>query len=800
MTTLLRRRSTASVVAFVLTAAMAISGSAYAAPERSEPLAASTSTKVDETGLDATGLAVNGADRLLVRFASGAVPAAYRRQALSAPTQWRGRSLATSSWISIENDPILVAELLARADVELIGPDLPVEAHRPQGVGAATQTDPPWGLDRIDQRTLPLDQRFTAPNQGAGVRVYVVDDGIYREHPDFTGRVVSGYFDTAFPSDSDLSCSSHGSHVAGTVGGQRSGVAKQATLVPIRVLDCRGRASTGQVVLAIDWILANHPPNSPGVVNMSFGGQPNAVLDSQVNRLIDAGITVIASAGNDGTDACGSSPARVARAITVGATSSNDARASFSNFGSCIDIWAPGVAISSVATPSGFRSSSGTSMAAPHAAGAAALLLSANPALRPAELMSLLRSAATPGVVTAAGTGSPRHLLFVGAANSNPPPPPGPDPVPPTPPPPPSVSPVSFDPADTAYAPINPARIVDTRSSGKVAAGREVLVVDLSSSLVPTDTRAVALNVTVVDPDAAGFVSLVPCSQGVPTTSNVNFVGGGGATPNAVVTPIPAGGRLCAFTSSASHLIIDLVGMFRAESSLTTLQPRRALDTRGQTRIPRLQPTPIPLDRIVGTEVGAVLLNVTAINPQSDGYLSIIDCAAAPPPGVEPSASNLNYRAGQTIANLVVASSANACVVSSSSTDVLVDVFGSFPRSSEYRSINPQRLADTRGANQPSAGSVTQVTVNGRAGVSASTRAAVVNVTAVGPAADGFVTVYGCGSPRPNASTVNFRRGVDRPNAAIVELDATGRICLYTSAPTHLIVDIGGRIERPSSN
>ncbi|GII67395.1 serine protease [Sphaerisporangium krabiense] len=288
---------------------------------------------------------------------------------------------------------------------------------------ADTQTNPPsWGLDRVDQRALPVDKGYTYGNKAENVTAYILDTGLYKAHGDFGGRASDGYDfidDDAIAND----CHGHGTHVSGTVGSATYGVAKGVRLVGVRVLDCSGNGEWSQVIAGIDWMVKN--VRKPAVANMSLSGDPDSSVDDAVARATSAGITMaVAGGNNNGADSCSYSPARAPSAITAGATDSSDTRSSFSNVGTCLDVFAPGSSIVSTANSGGTATMSGTSMASPHVAGAAALYLSANPSATPAEVTKALTGNATPNVVKSPGSGSPNKLLytgFIGGGGPNPP-------------------------------------------------------------------------------------------------------------------------------------------------------------------------------------------------------------------------------------------------------------------------------------------------------------------------------------------------------------------------------------------
>lgn len=286
----------------------------------------------------------------------------------------------------------------------------------------ATQTAPPgWGLDRIDQRDLPLNQTYVYQSTGRGVTAYILDSGINATHVDFGGRVRNGFnFSTTLP---PADCNGHGTHVAGIVGGSLRGVAKDVSLVSVRVLDCQNRGFVSDMVAGIDWAIGDHTNGQAAVMNISiYTDAPSASFDAAINSAIADGITVCVLAGNGtanngtATDACTISPARVTNAITVSATTIADAKASFANYGSCVDLFAPGVQIESdwFSSDTAVAIDSGTSMATPHVTGAAALYLQDHPSASPAVVALALISSASVNKVSNAGAGSPNRLLFTG--------------------------------------------------------------------------------------------------------------------------------------------------------------------------------------------------------------------------------------------------------------------------------------------------------------------------------------------------------------------------------------------------
>jgi serine protease len=276
----------------------------------------------------------------------------------------------------------------------------------------ATQTGATWGLDRIDQRDLPLNGTYVYNTTAAGVSAYIIDTGIRATHQQFGGRVSSFGFTAINDGRGTADCNGHGTHVAGTVGGSTYGVAKGVTLHAVRVLACNGSGSTSGVIAGVDWVRANHV--KPAVANMSLGGSVSTALDQAVANSVAAGVTFAVAAGNSNANACNSSPSRVATALTVGSSTNTDARSSFSNFGTCVDVFAPGSSITSawMTNDTSTNTISGTSMASPHVAGVAALFLAGDPGASPAVVSAAIVDGASVNKLSGIGTGSPNRLLY----------------------------------------------------------------------------------------------------------------------------------------------------------------------------------------------------------------------------------------------------------------------------------------------------------------------------------------------------------------------------------------------------
>ena len=382
-------------------------------------------------------------------------------------SEWRGRGVHVShvyghalSGFAGRMEPHLAEQLRRDARVDAVEPDGVV-------VASGTQVGPPWALDRIDQRSRPLDGSYTYDHTGGGVTVYVIDSGVRPTHAEFSGRLAPGYGainDGYGTSD----CRGHGTHVAGSVAGTTFGVAKEVTIVPVRVLDCNGSGSVSAVIAGVNWVTAHHPDGAPAVATMSLGGVANRSLDTAVRTSISDGVSYSVAAGNANVDACNDSPARVAEVLTVAASTSSDTKASFSNWGSCVDLFAPGTSIvsASIASDTASAAASGTSMAAPHVAGLAALYLSASPSATPGTVSAALAEGATPDVISDPA-GSPNRLAYSRLTPADAPrPTPVSHPAPPEPatPAPPTFTAASPAPSATVGTPYGPYRFAATGS------------------------------------------------------------------------------------------------------------------------------------------------------------------------------------------------------------------------------------------------------------------------------------------------------------------------------------------------
>ncbi|QSB04971.1 S8 family peptidase [Natronoglycomyces albus] len=344
-----------------------------------------------------------------------------------------GASTASAGSLSSTYDAEITAELpiingfaaeMSEADAKRLAADSSVDFVEQDAIASVTsagvQPNPPsWGLDRIDQVNLPLDNSYSYPNQGSGVTAYIFDSGMNLGHEEFTGRI-AGSRDYISSGGNGADCNGHGTHVAGTVGGTRTGVAKNVDFFNIKVLDCEGNGPWSGTINGLQWVANN--ASGPSVVNMSLGGGFNQSVNNAVNNTVAAGVPVVVASGNSNANACNYSPASAQNALTVNNSTSSDARRFDSNFGSCTDLFAPGDRIYApwIGGSNRYNTIGGTSMASPHVAGAAAMYLAENPSATPSQVYSAITSNASTGLVSNPGSGSPNRLLnidFIGGSD-----------------------------------------------------------------------------------------------------------------------------------------------------------------------------------------------------------------------------------------------------------------------------------------------------------------------------------------------------------------------------------------------
>lgn len=700
--------------------------------------------------------------------------------------------------------PAKAAALAKSSHVASVERDTPVRI-------SDTQAPAPWNLDRTDQRTLPLSGSYTPPSSGAGVQVYIVDNGVLGTHVDFGGRVTAGW--SAFSgqpanapcTDPAMPDAGHGTHVAGITAGSTYGMAKSATIVPVRVLGCDGTGYSSDVIAGLDWMVQQHQPGQPAVANLSLSGPANQSLDDAVQGAINNGITVTLAAGNSSTDACTLSPSRVPAAITVAASDSFDRQASFSNYGPCVDLYAPGVQITSDWQTSNTATAvlNGTSMASPHAAGAAAMLLAMHPSWSPAQVSATLTVGATAGIVQSTGNCMPNRLLYVS----------------------PSLFSPSQDPLG-GFAATTPCRQLDTRDgtggvNGPVAPGQTISVkVAGRGGLPATGVSAVAMNITVANPTSNGFITAYAGGTNRPATSNLNFAPGQ-IVPNFAITPVGSDGTI-SFTNSSNgtvQLIADITGYSLtpgaspAPGTFSAQAPFRQLDTRdgtggvggpvapGQT----INVKVTGRGGIPSSGVSAVAMNITVANPSSFGFITAY--AGGTP---RPNASNVNYAAGQIVPNFAITPVAPDGTISFTNTSggtvqIIADTSGYYlagtpSTAGAFSAQAPFRQLDTRngtgGINGPVApGQTINVKVAGQGGIPVSGISAVaMNITVANPTSFGFITAYAGGSPQPSTSNVNYATGQIIPNFAITPVAPDGTISFTNNSngTVQLIADTSG--------
>ena len=644
-----------------------------------------------------------------------------------------------------------------------------------------------WGQDRVDQDALPLDDLYATRTRGDGTVLYVVDTGI-RPHDEFGDRLLDGYSTVAGDS-SWVDCHGHGTHVASTAVGDRFGLADDAVVVPVRVLDCGGGATTSGVVAGLDWILTHDADGRRGVVNLSLGGPTSPALDDAVADLVAAGFVVVVAAGNENQNACNVSPAREPSAITVAATNSADARPWFSNTGSCVDIFAPGVDIiaAGIGSDDDTATYSGTSMASPHVAGAAAMILALDPSATPADVRATLVNESIDGIISDAGVNSPNRLLRVGS----------PAPV---------AAPVPNAPTDVRAAAGNGSVTVswtvdDTHSialashtvTGEPASGCTVAA-DLTSCVIDGLVNDVTYRFSVTSTDIDGTTSAASAEV---TATPVAPEPPPEPEPEPEPTPEPA------------PVEPDSADPWSAP--ITAVSPDRLLDTRsaiGIDRITRLTHSERIEVVVAGragvpaTGVSAVSLNVTATSTSTRGgfgYITVYPCTAT-----VPDTSSVNFADGATVANSVLtplSADGTVCFTVYGSAHIIADVNGAVMANNGFEPVTPTRRADTRSglgdvpAVRVGGDYILEIPMLGRSGVpSNGVDAVTMNLTVTdtsSPIGAGYATVYDCGTT-PNSSNLNFAPGDTVANGVIAPLSDTGSICVYVFGAAHVIVDVNG--------
>ena len=666
---------------------------------------------------------------------------------------------------------------------------------------------------------------FATINKGIGIEdawshstgsptivVAIIDTG-YTPHLDLPTPLAGYDFfdnDADATDPGDAGCgepnSWHGTKVAGVIGAKTNngigiaGINQQSQIQHIRILGPCGGETDDEIKairwaagLPVDGISLN--PTPARVINLSLGGVGPCSTNEQeaINAAVAAGSVVVVAAGNGDIYHVGQdldihqfAPANCNNVITVAATTSTGARAGFTNFGSTVEIAAPGTNIKTT-TVGGYTSVDGTSFSAPIISGIVSLMMSVNPTLDYNGVLALLSNpdvanpfpALSPPTITSACSSNINDTYYCGlgiidAAHS--------------------VHAAALI-APEVFSPMQPVRVADTRPSGFVSADNS-LVLDLKGTfgLPNAGLGAVALNVTATGALQDGYVTVWPCAEVKPTTSSVNYTAGEDI-PNTVIASPDQYGKLCLDSSTPVNLIVDLSGWFISGDGLHTFTPERAFDLR-QTGLVITPDTPYAFQMtgnfgIPTTGVSSVVLNVTATGATAPGYITVWPCNQP-----QPYTSNLNYLAYQDIPNAVIAtvdSNGQVCFASSSPTFLITDISGWFAQGSNLNVVTPLRLFDTRPAKRVTTTPIYVLDLSATSPVvQGAATAIVLNVTATGASKAGFATVWPCDEAQPPTSNLNFDANEDIPNLVITKVSASNTVCFNASTPVHLIADLMG--------